>query len=162
MNIYIAGSSNELDRAELWIARAKTAGWTVTLDWTIPIREKGSGNDLPFVEKRMYARADREAIFNADAFWFLVPRETMSFGAAWEFGLAHSLRWYGGRYTPPSRKVLGPEGEILGYSDFGTAAARLNHVVLSGPKSGDHIFTTLADMAFPRDEDAFEYLLRAS
>ena len=150
MNIYIAGSSNELDRAELWIARAKAAGWAPTLDWTIPIREKGSGNDLPFVEKRKYAKADRDAIFAADAFWFLVPREIMSFGAAWEFGLAHSLRRFGGSLNEPSDVYM--EG----------VHAHLNHVVLSGPKSGDHIFTTLADMAFPRDEDAFEYLLRAS
>jgi len=135
MKLYIAGSSQELDRAALWIARAKEAGIEITLDWTIPIREKGSGNTLPFVEKQHYACADRDAIRSADAFWFLVPAR-MSFGATWEFGFAYGY-WCTNDLAQP------------------------DPIVLSGPKAGDHIFSTLAHVLFQRDEDAFEHLLRA-
>ena len=145
MKLYIAGSSKELDRAAAWIERAKLAGLTITFDWTVPIREKGSGNALPFLEKRGYAAVDMRAIREADIFWFLAPIDHITFGGVWEFGFACGMDHAHARVREPD-----PSGVVV----------HPMLLVLSGPKKDAHIFTTLADAHFENDEDAFEYILR--
>lgn len=150
MKLYIAGSSKELDRAEKWMRRvAAVVGVELTWDWVQMIREKGGGNDFPFLEKHGFAYTDMNAIRDADAFWFLLPCDHMTFGGTWEFGFACGMD-----HAPARVRGFPNASEPLFFE------ARSMLTVVSGLRKDAHIFTTLADAHFEADEDAFEYILR--
>lgn len=89
MKIYIAGSSNELERAETAISVANGAGMVVTFDWTRLVREVGDANPKAATQsqKQHWAWNDLEGVKLADLFWLLTPK-THSVGAWVEMGFA--------------------------------------------------------------------------
>jgi nucleoside 2-deoxyribosyltransferase len=95
VRIYLAGASANIAVCEYWMAQLRTRGHTITLDWTVPIRENAAAGRtdaaLSVVEKRHYARADLDAIKSADMVWVLAPAGP-STGAWVEMGYALALR----------------------------------------------------------------------
>ena len=90
MNIYVAGSSAELDRVASFIARLREAGHTITYDWPHAIFASGmKANDLP-VEQAVHAAIScEEGVKRADLFVLLAP-VTPTIGTWVEFGHARA------------------------------------------------------------------------
>ena len=89
MRIYIAGSSDELDRASKWIEMLRVSGLDVTHDWPAMVRDVGEGNPKGATseDRRGWATSCVEAVRDANLLWLLMPIKT-SFGAFSELGIA--------------------------------------------------------------------------
>lgn len=147
MKIYIAGESADIERPEKWIARAREAGFEITLDWTVFVRQEGPKNDEGFTQalQAKYAAMDVKGVLDADAVWVLWPNGC-SHGAAFETGVA---------YCGASAMRDLCEGTTLPLRP---------HIICSGPKVMKSIFTALIaeegyGKRFESDESAFKYLL---
>jgi nucleoside 2-deoxyribosyltransferase len=94
-SIYVAGSSKEIERARVWMAMLREAGWNVTSTWPEVIGDEGKGEanpkDASWEQWRHWAETDRDQVSDAHVLWLLSPREK-SEGAFWEMGFAHGLR----------------------------------------------------------------------
>lgn len=89
MKIYIAASSNELDRAEYWMNLCESAGISITYNWVLAIKAAGTTNaGLTHADRLKYSGADLRGVWAADIFWLLYPEGPPSFGAAFEAGYA--------------------------------------------------------------------------
>lgn len=89
--VYVAGSSQEMDRASKWInAISDLPTHMITLDWTKKIRESGSSNPQHWTPERKTAAACEtlDAVADADLFWLLVPNG-VSQGCWVELGVAY-------------------------------------------------------------------------
>jgi len=135
VNIYIAGSSQELARALAAAERADslTKGLSaaghleITNRWWDTILKRGDANpvDAPFHERMKYAQEDLQGVRDADILWLLYPTPGLrSVGCFWEAGYADAL---------------GLE------------------VIISGPGQESSIFTTRG-CSFSSDEEALSYL----
>lgn len=134
--IYIAGSSQETDRVQKWIAEIRAAGYVVTLDWTLHVLAFKALGRLPTDEEaKPAAIGDMEAVLTADIVWVLRPT-TNSTGVHTEIGLA--LGW-----NQALERCAVDEDRL--------------RVIASGG-DGRNIFTTLADHVFATDEEAFEHI----
>lgn len=98
VRVYVAGASDELERAQRAIDFIRSIGWTITHDWVADVRrvrvEGGRADaDLTSDEMRELAAADLAAVQGAELVWLLVPN-TPSTGAWVELGYALALnRW---------------------------------------------------------------------
>lgn len=92
--IYVAGSSDELDRAAEAIAAVRAEGWELTHDWVSVIRGVGHAN--PGAAKRetraQWALADIDGVYRADAVWLLSPLKGAARGAFVELGYVLALK----------------------------------------------------------------------
>lgn len=86
-NLYVAGSSKELERASAAIDMARAMGWNVTVDWPAIIRDAGAAVPDNWTQCEAVAADDMEGVRNADALWFLNP-DHCSTGAWTELGMA--------------------------------------------------------------------------
>lgn len=128
--VYVAASSDELDRAEAAMELLREAGFEVALNWVKTIRECGIAN--PEEQERdgdcrVWAEASRGAVRGADAFWLLAPSVGAARGAFTELG-------------------IGIEREIP--------------IVVSGPHARCSIFARLANELVPEDVRALAILSR--
>jgi len=128
LRIYIAGASKEMDLISSYMRKVESLGHTISLDWTVPIRENialgKTDADLTKEDRKRHANADMFAVGDADLVWLLVPAEPKSSLGCWiEFGLAVA---------------------------FGC------HVIVSGPNAS--IFCELADHLFATHDEALEWL----
>ena len=104
--VYVAGSSQEMDRASRWIDLfSALTTHMITLDWTKKVREAGSANPPDWTRDRKTDAACEalDAVADADLFWLLVPN-TPSQGCWVELGVAYGngLPIYAsGRYHIP-------------------------------------------------------------
>ena len=90
MNIYVAGSSAELDRVAALIARLREAGHTITYDWPHAIITSGlDANELPTSKANRSALMCEQGVAGADLFVLLTPT-TPTIGAWVEIGIALS------------------------------------------------------------------------
>ncbi len=91
--IYVAGSSDELERVERCMAAARAAGLLVTFDWALKIREVGAANprDVSVEQRREWALADLEGVEAADVVWFLAPEHGPARGAFYEIAHANAI-----------------------------------------------------------------------
>ena len=128
MRIYIAGSSDELDRAEWAMRSARELGHEVTSDWVKTIREVGAGNPrfATNLQRERWAGDAMDGIYKADRLWMLMPRASAGRGAFFEFGYAS---W-----------ALGHE-----------------NIIISGPNTHESIFCALG-REFPTDAEALEFI----
>lgn len=91
MKIYVAGSSSELSRAKRMMQLLSAAGFDVVSTWPATIEAVGDANPREATtEQRLgWSRADVEQVRQADLLWLLVSAASVSFGACFEFGIAH-------------------------------------------------------------------------
>lgn len=88
--VYVAASSDELDRAEAAMAAVRAEGWEVTCDWVATIRRVGVANprDVPRDARGFWASEAMVGVDEADAVWLLAPEAGHARGAFVEFGYA--------------------------------------------------------------------------
>jgi nucleoside 2-deoxyribosyltransferase len=91
-SIYVAASSQEMDRAEHWMIRLQEEGVQVTSTWIQTIRKAGATNpaDATREQRAIWARQDAAEVRMAHGLWLLMPTKPTS-GAWWEFGYAFGL-----------------------------------------------------------------------
>ena len=88
MNIYVAGSSAELDRVAAFMARIREAGHTITYDWPHAIIASGmKANDLPTSQALVAALRCEQGVLGAELLVLLAPL-TPTIGAWVELGIA--------------------------------------------------------------------------
>lgn len=88
MKIYVAGSSKEASEITSYMAALRTAGLTVTYDWTVPVLAATKPDaEMSADEALHHARLDMRGVMQCDALWLLVPA-TGSTGAWVELGTA--------------------------------------------------------------------------
>ena len=93
--IYVAGSSQEMDRAEAAMDRVRaTEGFELAFDWVYNIRKVGASNPEHWTtqQRREQARICLELVNHAGAFWLLLPRVPsvgawITTGCAWRRGI---------------------------------------------------------------------------
>ena len=135
--IYVAGASANIEQIESYIAALKSLGWTISFDWTVPVRQVGDASpDDPDI-RRGAALADLEGVFTADVLWLLQPDASSTSTGAWV---------------------------ELGYG-LGCARCRLHdertlHRIVASGSSRRCIFTDLADYRFQSHDDAFDFITK--
>lgn len=89
MKIYVAGSSDQLERVEDMMNTLETLGFTITHDWTTSVRLVGKANppDASLYARLKWGRDDLAGVSDADVLVLLMPLEG-GFGAAVELGYA--------------------------------------------------------------------------
>lgn len=91
MEIYIAASSKEITRAKRWMALATQAGFEVVSTWPATIEKVGDANPRTASDEQRcgWTNTDIAEVRKADLLWLLVSSTDVSFGACFEFGVAH-------------------------------------------------------------------------
>lgn len=91
MRIYVAGSSDELDRVAAFMGKARALRFEVTFDWVAEIRAVGAANppDVTRKRRRQWAEADLLGVRQADVFVMLAPEIGHARGAFYE--LCHAV-----------------------------------------------------------------------
>ena len=145
--IYVAGSSQEMERAEGWMVKLTEAGIRVISTWPKIIRESEEklGKGLIHAANPMDATHDERAamatvpllqVSQADAFWLLLPTKP-TVGAYVELGYSLALQ--------AMSQIMVENGHL----------AQPRFAICSGVEKS--IFTALA-MHFVTDEEAFAFL----
>jgi len=87
MNLYIAGSKEQIERCELWRDAAIKEGFFITFDWMACVRSNPADSVLHDYNRLEFAMQDRAAIHNCELFWLLLP-DMKGAGCFVELGLA--------------------------------------------------------------------------
>lgn len=131
LRVYVAGASKEPERVRWAMDAVRALGCEITLDWLAVIEAEGAANEgLTDAVRRRAARADLDAVGDADVLWLLAPSNA-STGAWVELGAALSGRAW---------------------------AAHPGGVIVSGPARHRCIFAALADEEHDTDEAALASL----
>lgn len=92
-SVYIAASSQDIDRVKHWTEHLRLAGIAVTSGWVDSIAENdGIANPRNVTRdvRMRYSRQNAEAIDKAHLLWFLMPAaDKTTCGAWWEHGYAY-------------------------------------------------------------------------
>jgi hypothetical protein len=144
-DIYVAGASAQIETIEVFMSKLRVAGWKITFDWTVPVREVGSASpDDPNIRKSA-ALADLTGVLTARVLWLLQPDATSTSTGAWvELGSAITKRILAEKFAGRSC-TCGGIGPVT--------------VIASG-SSKKCIFSDLADYRFQSHEDAFEFITK--
>lgn len=81
MKVYLAASSEELDRVEAVASELTDAGIVIVQDWWNEVRERGTGNPSDFESRVLLSSRDVAAIAKCDVFLVLTGP---SFGGGFE------------------------------------------------------------------------------
>lgn len=75
MKVYIAGSTNDIERVDYWSRRLVEAGHAVVSTWTDTVKKVGAGNprDASVGQRMEWSYADFAEVELADVLWLLVP-----------------------------------------------------------------------------------------
>lgn len=142
--IYRAGASSDIVRAESDIAALKAAGWTITFDWTVAVREAGSASPDDVKTRRDAALADLDGVATADVIWIAQPAETSTSTGAWvELGAAITQR-----------------DLFREFSRRGIAVPSTGPIVVVSGASRKCIFADLCDYRFQEHDDALDFIKR--
>ncbi len=150
LRIYVGASSQEIDRAEAWMAALEAAGLIVTSTWAKTIRIVGDANprDASKMDRSSWATADITEIADADILWFLAPgkAEYSGRGGYFEAGYAHAI----GKAVVVSGDVLQSifnalHDEYLNDSDAFDRAVKLNEAHLA---DGAHLRAGVGTLMF--------------
>ena len=97
LHVYVAGSSDEMDRAVRWMTALTDAGIVVTSTWAANIAAVGAANprDASVEDRASWSRTCRSQIDDCHVLWLLVPAVGHGRGAYLELGHALAI----GRYT---------------------------------------------------------------
>ena len=136
--IYVAGPSAQIYLIEGFIAKLRAAGWTITFDWTVPVRTVGNASpDDPKI-RRDAARADMKGVLEADVLWLVQPEATSTSTGAWvELGIA------------------------LGDANNRQARGLSPLFMVASGASKKCIFSDLVDWRFETHDEALEFVLNA-
>lgn len=95
MRVYVAGSSDERERAKKWMKALRDAGVEVTSTWveTIDGEQRGVANphDAPLADRERFALANLSQVGQADVVWMLAPGVGHGRGAYWEGGWGYAM-----------------------------------------------------------------------
>ncbi len=102
MKIYIAGSSKDIERCEMWRDRCIGLGIEITEDWMSVMRASPNEQLLDHERLVACAAADLRGVEDADYVWLLAPPGTKPSAGCWS-----ELAWAFARgvpavYSPPS------------------------------------------------------------
>lgn len=89
IRVYIAASSEEVERAEYWTSQLAKRGIVTTSSWLEDAKSPLGCNRVSSTQEERLAAADdcQAGVENADLVWILMP-SSHSMGAFWEFGFA--------------------------------------------------------------------------
>lgn len=89
MRVYVAGSSDQLDRVEAAMDALAEKGHVVVHDWCAAVRQVGEANppDASLYARLRWARDDLAGVDSAQVLWVLMPSKE-GFGAGVELGYA--------------------------------------------------------------------------
>lgn len=134
-DIYVAGPSSQIDQIEGFMAILQEAGWSITFDWTVPVREVGNASPDDVTIRRDAALADLSGVSRARVLWLVQPDASSSSTGAWvELGYALALR---GCETPNSG----------------------HRTIIASGSSKKCIFSDLADYRFESHDDALKFII---
>ncbi len=139
MKVYVAAASNEIERAELWMARLRQVGITVVSTWAENIRKVGAANPMNVTreQRAVWAKGCLSEVSDANVLWFLLPpKGVYTDGAPTEFGYALLF----GAIAQEARQA-------------GVEGAPNFRIAVSGTERS--IFTSLA-LHYASDDAAFE------
>lgn len=81
MQVYVACSSKEIERAERAIAALRALGIDITHDWTVPMRKHGPGNDANLDDRVLLPELRNDMVLGvAKAQWVLYLASAENFG----------------------------------------------------------------------------------
>jgi nucleoside 2-deoxyribosyltransferase len=89
VRVYVAGSSEQLDRVEAAMSALEERGHSIAHDWVTPVRTVGEANP-PYgslYARLKWARDDLAGVDSAQVLWVLMPSKE-GFGAGVELGYA--------------------------------------------------------------------------
>ncbi len=91
--VYVAASSDELDRAATAMLAVRNQGWRVAEDWVSTIRQVGVANpaDVSRDARRGWSLDALDGVQRAAAVWLLAPEVGHGRGAFVELGFALGL-----------------------------------------------------------------------
>lgn len=91
--VYIAASSDEINRAERWSAWLRVRGADVVSTWPACVRAVGAANphDASRGQRRSWSGGCLLEVATCDVLWLLVPAVGHGRGAYAELGAAHAL-----------------------------------------------------------------------
>ncbi len=90
--VYVAASSNQLERAGAVMDALEARGYEIAHDWVKIIIERGAANptDASEAQCALWAAEDLIGVRSADVLFLLMPAEG-GLGAFWETGYAQAL-----------------------------------------------------------------------
>jgi nucleoside 2-deoxyribosyltransferase len=91
LSVYVAGSSDEIDRARAAMRLLRADGIDVTSTWPAAVEKAGGvGNprDAAHAQRLHWSSADVDELVRADVVWFLAPTASPGRGAYFELGYA--------------------------------------------------------------------------
>lgn len=95
LSVYVAASSDEIDRAVRWIAMLRGAGIHVTSSWPEVITRESAGvanpREASVEDRRRWSSQDLNEVQAADVLWMLAPTRASGRGAYYEAGAADAL-----------------------------------------------------------------------
>lgn len=139
LRIYVAGPSSEPERVRRAMDEVRVRGWAVAQDWLADIEREGAANPVDDEVRRRCARADLDAVAQADVFWLLAPCQPTR-GAWVELGQALAER-------ETQRHLL--ESDPAGDPPL---------VIMVSGDCKQSIFCSLADREFSDDSDVGQWL----
>jgi len=95
LKVYLAGSTQDIERAKRWRDALVSAGVEVVSTWIEVVEKVGSGNpqDATKVQRADWSTTDLAEVASADVLWLLVPPADKAARGAWlEFGYAVERR----------------------------------------------------------------------
>lgn len=136
-SIYVAGGSVDARLVADYIERLKTAGFSITFDWTVEVlKATKPDHELSKEERQAIARIDLTAVRMASLFWVLLPKEV------------------------PCKHcgVPVPYNSIGCSIELGAALTYNSYSIVSGPHERSAM-TSLATWSFMDHEEAYRYIL---
>jgi hypothetical protein len=146
-NIYVAGASAQIEKIETLMDKLQVSGWTITFDWTVPVREVGNASpDDPEI-RRSAALADLQGVADANVVWLVQPDATSTSTGAWvELGAAITRR--------EIYRMIAAAGTY----DWNIPLK--NVVIVVSGSSKKCIFSDLADYRYESNDDALDFIVK--
>lgn len=90
MSVYVAGSSDEIDRVDAWSLRLAKAGVNVTSNWTANIKAVGVANprSATHQDRSRWALSCITGVALCKVLWVMAPSSGHGRGAYFELGYA--------------------------------------------------------------------------
>lgn len=162
MIVYVAGSSDEIDRARRWIAALRTDGIHVTSSWPENVAAVGSANprDAATPDRARWANNCVDELVRAELIWFLAPAPTKRRDPCccptMQVPAEPDEMLYGHDPDCPATNEPRPNHGRGAYFEAGYAIAGGMHAVVSGDTK-QSIFNALAH-EFATDDEAFAFI----
>jgi hypothetical protein len=91
LQVYVATASNPIEEAERHMQSVRALGHEITFDWTVPVRQAGTGSPDDPAVRSSAALTDLRGVERSEVFWLIQPENT-STGAWVELGHALAFK----------------------------------------------------------------------